>query len=177
MNTPSPRQDAPPLTVPLTTGEEWSLHDRTPDHFTLIVFYRGLHCPICKGYARQFQSLLDEFEERGVEVVAVSMDDRERAEQTVDEWSLDRLPVGYGLSEADARRWGLYLSRGVKDAEPGLFSEPGLFLVEPDGTLYYAAVNSMPFGRPDPDELLDGLDFVLKNDYPARGEVEARQTA
>lgn len=82
-----------------------------------------------------------------------------------------------------ARARGLFLSRGIKDAEPELFSEPGLFLVQPpepdapNATLYYAAVNSMPFGRPAFGDLLGALDFVLENDYPARGEVPERTAA
>ena len=49
--------------------------------------------------------------------------------------------VGYGLPLKDARAWGLYIStsRGKTSAgieEPALFSEPGLFLVRPDSTLY-----------------------------------------
>lgn len=51
-----------------------------------------------------------------------------------------------------------------------LFSEPGLFLVRPDGTLYWGSTQTMPFARPHFDEILGALDFVAKNDYPARGE-------
>ncbi len=30
----------------------------------------------------------------------------------------------------------------------------------------------MPFARPRFEDILPALDFVIKNDYPARGEVE-----
>uniref|UniRef100_UPI00342C7B88 redoxin domain-containing protein n=1 Tax=uncultured Tenacibaculum sp. TaxID=174713 RepID=UPI00342C7B88 len=46
--------------------------DQNPDNFTLVVFYRGLHCPLCKKYLQQLKKLLSEFEKRGVNVVAVS---------------------------------------------------------------------------------------------------------
>lgn len=39
-----------------------------------------------------------------------------------------------------------------------------------DGTLYYGAVQTMPFARPHFDELLVALDFALDKNYPARGE-------
>ena len=171
MNQPTPRQDAPDLSFNLVGGETWTLKDRSPRTFTMVIFYRGLHCPVCKGYSRKAQSLLGEYEERGVEVVAVSMDDEKRAKKTVDEWELSDLNVGYGLSASQAQDWGLYFSGGVKDPEPELFSEPGLFLVRPNGELYYAAVNSMPFGRPDLSEMLKAIDFVREKDYPARGEA------
>jgi len=32
--------------------------------------------------------------------------------------------------------------------EPDRFNEPGLYIVRPDGTLYWGATSTMPFGRP-----------------------------
>jgi peroxiredoxin len=133
-----PRQSVPELTVPLVGGGEWSLASAKGDPFTMIVAYRGLHCPICKGYLGELQRHLDAFGERGVEVIAVSTDDGERAARSKADWGLDRLPVGHSMSLATARRWGLYISTSRSEAEPSLFAEPGLFLVRPDGTLYCA---------------------------------------
>ena len=56
-------------------------------------------------------------------------------------------------------------------AEPALFNEPGLFLIKPDGTLYCASVQTMPFTRPQLADLLTALDFIAERNYPARGEV------
>ena len=170
-NFPIPKSQAPELTFQLTTGEQWKISKQNPERFTMIVFYRGLHCPVCKSYTNTLDDLIDEYSERGVNVVTVSMDDEERARKSVQEWGIEDLNVGHGLTEKQAREWGLYLSNSIKDEEPELFSEPGLFLVRPDGELYYAAVNSMPFGRPDLKAMLQALDFVKKEDYPARGEV------
>lgn len=49
-------------------------------------------------------------------------------------------------------------------------SEPGVFLIKPDRTVYWLSVQSMPFARPNFSEMAQALDFVIKNDYPARGE-------
>lgn len=171
-----PRQPVPALSVPTVNHGPWSLAEQAPENFTMVVFFRGLHCPICKGYLNDLQSKLDEFAKHGVGVIALSSDTQQRAEQTVREWGLDRLVVGYGLSLDVARQWGLYIStsRGKTSTgvdEPALFSEPGLFLVRPDGTLYFASVQTMPFARPGFGDILMALGFVLKNDYPARGEV------
>ena len=46
-----------------------------------------------------------------------------------------------------------------------------MFLVRPDQTLYLASIQSMPFTRPPFDQLLQGIDYALENDYPARGEL------
>jgi len=140
------------------------------------VFYRGLHCPICKTQLRELESKLEEFDKRGVAVVAVSSDTKDRAMQTRDAWGLTWLRIGYGLDLAAARRWGLFISsgRGMTSAgveEPAHFSEPALYLIRPDGTLYFGSVQTMPFARPHFTDILAAIDYVLKNNYPARGEV------
>jgi hypothetical protein len=55
--------------------------------------------------------------------------------------------------------------------EPPLFSEPAIYLVRPDGTLYFGMVQTMPFARPHFDDILKALEFVIAKTYPARGEV------
>lgn len=176
MNKLMPRQPVPELEVPLVGGGAWRLADQAPEHFTLICFYRGQHCPICKTYVKELDRLVDDFAQQGVGVVAVSSDPQDRAEQTVADWHLENLAVGYGLTIDKAREWGLYVStsRGKSSlgiVEPDLFSEPGVFVVRPDGTLFMASVNTMPFARTHFSEILGALGFIIKNDYPARGEA------
>jgi len=69
------------------------------------------------------------------------------------------------------REWGLFVSGGDGDEEPELYGEPGLFLIRPDETVYYEAINSMPFGRPQLGEMLTALDNIKKMDIPAHGEA------
>lgn len=171
-----PRQPVPSLEVPTLGGGTWRLAARRPQSFTLIVFYRGLHCPICRGYLADLERRLPEFERRGVEVIAISSDGEKRARQSQADWNLSQLTIGYGLRLDDARDWGLYISSGIGKTsagidEPPLFAEPGLFLVRPDGTLYCASVQTMPFARPSFEDVIKAVDFVLAKDYPARGEV------
>lgn len=171
-----PRQPVPPLSVPTVDGPDWTLSDQTPDTFTLVVVYRGLHCPICSGYLGDLNRKLAQFTQRGVSVIAVSSDTGDRAAEAKTQWGLDQLTIGYGLDLDTARRWGLYIStsRGKTSTgvvEPDLFVEPGLFLIRPDGTLYFGTVQTMPFARPQFADILKALDFVMANDYPARGEV------
>ena len=171
-----PRRPVPALSVETVAHGRWILADSKPVNFTLIVFYRGLHCPICRHYLGELNRLAGEFAQRGVEVIALSSDNAERAAQAVRDWKLDATRVGFGLSIDDARTWGLYVStsRGKTSTgfeEPALFSEPGIFLVRPDGTLYFGTVQTMPFARPHFADILSAIDFVVKNDYPARGEA------
>ena len=103
-----PRQPAPELAVPTLSGATWSLAAASPQRFSLIVFYRGLHCPICATYIAELNKLLHEFRTRGVETVAVSSDTEERARQAQSKWGLSQLTVGHSLTIGTARAWGLY---------------------------------------------------------------------
>lgn len=135
-----PRRTMPPLDLPLAGGGRFVLAEERPARFTLLVVYRGLHCPLCKAQLRELETKLPAFEERGVGVVAISSDDAERAARTRADWSLAALRVAYDLDLETARRFGLYVSRGrgptsLGIEEPALFVEPALFLVRDDGTL------------------------------------------
>jgi peroxiredoxin len=170
-----PRQPVPALRVPTLTHGSFDLAADAAPRFTMVVFYRGLHCPICLKYLLELGRLQADFEQRGVKLIAVSSDNRERAQAMADKLNAPGLRMGHDLALANAREWGLYIStsRGKTSIgidEPALFSEPGVFIVRPDGTLYYGAVQTMPFARPHFDELLAAIDFAIAKDYPARGE-------
>lgn len=166
-----PRQPAPPLEVRMLDGTTWRLGDAKPATFEMIVVYRGLHCPICRTYLGELEAKLPEFSKRGVDVIAVSTDSRERAEHAKIEWGLNSLRLGCELSIADAREWELFISRAIRDGEPPEFSEPGLFLIKPDGTLFFASRGSAPWGRPPLDQMLRAIDVVAERKMPARGEA------
>lgn len=171
----TPRLPVPALNVPLTSGERFVLGAHPPERFDLVVFYRGLHCPICAKYLMELERLAPEFQKRGVGVLAVSSDTSERAQGMAEKVKAVAVRFGHSLSLHSARQWGLYISasRGktsIGIEEPALFSEPGVFLVRPDGTLYYGATQTMPFARPSFQDLLGAIDFAVAHDYPARGE-------
>ena len=167
-----PDTKAPDLDLPLTIDARFELSKQQPENFTLLVFYRGKHCPICKNYLTEIGAKLDEITKRGINVFAVSMDSEERAMVAHDEWDTHDLPLAHSMSEEKAREWGLYISEKREGSEePEIFSEPGLFLIRPDQTIFMAQMQSAPFTRSPIDQLLRNLDFVLENDYPARGTL------
>ncbi len=171
-----PREAVPSLALPLVGGDHWSLADQQPENFTLIVFYRGRHCPICSMYLGDLNRKAADFAARGVTIVVASTDGEARAADAKSEWKLENLAVAYGMSIEKAREWGLYVSasRGktsIGIEEPALFGEPGVFLIRPDQTLYYGATQTMPFARPGFADLLKAVEFAVDKDYPARGEV------
>lgn len=165
-----PGNKVPNIDLPLTIQARFELSKQRPEMFTLLVFYRGKHCPICRKYLEELGSRLDDTSGAGLNPFAISMDDEERAMVVDGQWKTADLPLVHDLSEEQAREWGLYISSAREGSdEPAIFSEPGLFLVRPDMTLYFAQVQSAPFTRPSVDELLQAVKNVKDNDYPARG--------
>jgi len=152
----------------LTLGTPRNGHD-----CQLVVIYRGLHCPICKRYLAQLQDLEDQFNDAGVDVVAVSGDPEDKAAAMADEKDLS-LAIGYGLSVDQMHMLGVYVSdpRSPKETDRP-FPEPGLFVVNADGALQMVDVSNAPFLRPDLEGVLKGINFVRENDYPIRGTHKA----
>ncbi|MCF6445953.1 peroxiredoxin-like family protein [Nereida sp. MMG025] len=170
-----PRQKTPDLSLPTLDGSTFELSAQTAERGTVICFYRGLHCPICATYLTEMQKQVAAFAERGVDTIAVSADGQERAQQMADKIGATTLKFAYDLPLTVARAWGLYISTGrgltsINIEEPALFSEPGLFMVTPEQTLYYGSTQTMPFVRPHFSELVGALDFAIAKNYPARGE-------
>jgi len=169
----TPTEAAPTLSLPLTGGghtDTLALGSGTDGRFSLVVFFRGLHCPVCHTQLSELDRRLGDLHDAGVgRVLAVSMETAERSSQLIQDWDLHNLPVAFGLTEASAREWGLFVSTAIKDREAPVFNEPGLFVLDADGTLYFSTVSSMPFARPALDDVIAGLRFAQKTNYPARG--------
>ncbi|PJE34904.1 alkyl hydroperoxide reductase [Pseudooceanicola lipolyticus] len=170
-----PRQKTPDLKLETLNHGTFDLASESSERGTVICFYRGLHCPICANYLKEFEKLVPAFAERGVTSIAISSDGKERTVDMAERVGAKELRFGYGLDLAKAREWGLYISTGrgktsIGIEEPKLFSEPGLFLITPEQSLYYGSVQTMPFVRPHFSELVAALDFAIDRNYPARGE-------
>ena len=170
-----PREKTPELVIPTLSGETFDLSKEQSERGVVLCFYRGLHCPICANYLKELDKETPAFAERGVTTIAISSDVKDRAVAMSERIDNQNLRIGYDLDLKKAREWGLYLSRSrgktsIGIEEPTLFSEPGLFIINPDQTLYYGVVQTMPFSRPHFSELIGAVDFAIKNNYPARGE-------
>ena len=88
-----PRQTTPALQVPTLQHGPYDLATDSPEHFSLLVFYRGLHCPICMKYLLELARLVPEFEKRGVKVLALSSDNQDRAEQMAQKINMPELRI------------------------------------------------------------------------------------
>lgn len=168
-----PTETLPEIDVGLVGGGRWRLSDNAPDFMLMIDVYRGLHCPRCRRHLEALSEAAGEFRALGLDVIAVSTDPRERAEQARAEWAAPELRIGYGLAIETARALGCYVSRSIREGEADVFAEPGVFFVRPDMTLYGAVINSFPFARPTVADLAEVARIVRERDYPPRGSLAA----
>lgn len=140
----------------------------TKDRWTMLVVYRGRHCPRCKRYLNKLNDMLSSWTDV-MDVFVISADTKEKALADREEfgWNFE---LGYGLTVDRMRELGLYVSEPLSEAETtDLFSEPGTFAIRPDGSLMLVDISNGPAARPDLDELLDGMKFNINNDRPVRG--------
>ncbi len=79
--------------------------------------------------------------ELGVEVVALSVDSQERAQQTVEKHNLT-FPVLYGLNAHDVAQ-----KIGANINEDPLFLQATGFVLQPDGKIAVSAYSSGAIGR------------------------------
>lgn len=151
-----------------TTGSG-SLDLANEEGWRLLIVYRGKHCPLCKRYLDQLNEMLGDFRESGIFVAALSADPKDKAEAQVSEHGWD-FQIGYDLRVEQMQHLGLYVSNPRSPEETDRpFSEPGVFVLNPEGQVQIVDVSNAPFSRPDLRSLFDGLQFVAQNDYPIRG--------
>ncbi|MEQ8707895.1 MAG: redoxin domain-containing protein [Rhodospirillales bacterium] len=166
-----PTGSMPDIDIHLAGGGRWRLADNAPAFMLMIDVFRGVHCPRCRRHLEEMSARHEEFREVELDMIAMSADPAERAEQSRNEWDIPNVPLGYGLPIEVARQLGLYISRNYASHESEIFAEPGVFFVMPDLTLYGAVINTFPFARPKIDDLLEIARIVKERNYPPRGTL------
>ena len=137
----------------------------------LVLIYRGRHCPLCTKYLNQLQTFKDKLAETGVDIIAVSGDSQQQLESHLDNLSID-FPIAYGLTTEQMQTLGLYISDPRSEQETDhAFAEPGLFVVNEQGTIQVIDISNNPFVRPELTALTNGLAWIRnpENNYPIRG--------
>ena len=170
MPTPKPVAGAilSPMSFPKLGGGQITVGGNR-ENWTLLVVYRGKHCPRCKKYLRILNGMRQDWADAGFDIAVVSADTVAKAEADRQEfgWQFD---IGHDLTEAQMASLGLYVSDPLSETETDRrFAEPGTFVIRPDGRLLLVAISNGPSARPDLAELLDGMVFTKTNNRPPRG--------
>ncbi|MEM9692461.1 MAG: redoxin domain-containing protein [Myxococcota bacterium] len=127
-------------------------------HRALLTFYRGRKSESCRRYLEKVEHRLAKFAARDTAVIAISTDGWADAQRTNEAWQLPNLTLAYDLDVDDATKWGLVVKSRPHE-QP--FVEPAVYLVSKDRRVLYASLASLPFGRPDLDDLLDSIQEIV----------------
>ena len=167
---PIPGSILSPMTFSNVNGGEITVGGQK-DNWTLLVVYRGKHCPRCKKYLNILNEMRSDWADAGFDIAVVSADSLEKAKADQAEfgWGFD---LGYGLSEEQMATLGVYVTEPLSpDEADGNFAEPGTFVLREDGSQIVVAISNGPAVRPELSELLDGMVFNKTNNRPHRGTV------
>ncbi len=146
--------------------EDFNLYENFGEKGTVVFFYPLDFTFVCPSEIIAFDHRLDEFTQRGINVIGVSIDSQFShfawKNTPVNEGGIGqvRFPLVADLNKQIARDFDVLLNESV--------ALRGSFLIDTDGTVRHAVINDLPLGR-NIDEMLRMVDAMLfTNEY---GEV------
>lgn len=160
--------------------EKFSLKQYIGSKHVLLFFYPKDFTFVCPTELHAFQSRIEDFRERGVELVAVSTD----TENSHWGWlQLDKdhggikgitYPLVADTNKTIAHNYDVltgdyyYDEEGMLQADGELVAYRGLFLIDKEGVVRHQVVNDLPLGRNVEEALrmVDALQF-----FEEKGEV------
>ena len=158
----------------------FSLDQYLGKNHVLFFFYPKDFTFVCPTELHAFQAKLDEFEARGVKVVACSTDTEEShwgwLQMSKDNGGIEGLtyPIVADTSKTISANYGVLAGDYDVDEEGNLMATGpmiayrGLFLIDKEGTVQHQVVNNFPLGR-SVNEALRMVDALLH--FEDKGEV------
>lgn len=158
----------------------FSLDQYLGKNHVLFFFYPKDFTFVCPTELHAFQAKLDEFEARGVKVVACSTDTEEShwgwLQMSKDNGGIEGLtyPIVADTSKTISANYGVLAGDYDVDEEGNLLATGpmiayrGLFLIDKEGTVQHQVVNNFPLGR-SVNEALRMVDALLH--FEDKGEV------
>jgi peroxiredoxin 2/4 len=162
---------APNFTATAVLGDNqivdnFNLYENFGSKGTVLFFYPLDFTFVCPSEIIAFDKRLEEFKNRGINVIGVSVDSQFShfawKNTPVNQGGIGqvRFPLVADLSKKIARDYDVLLNESV--------ALRGSFLIDKDGTVRHAVINDLPLGR-NIDEMLRMIDTMLfTNEY---GEV------
>jgi len=160
--------------------EDFSLDQYIGNKHVILFFYPKDFTFVCPTELHAFQSKMDEFKERGVELVAVSTDTEQShwgwLQLTKDQGGIQGItyPIVADTNKTISHNFDVlagdffYDEEGMLQAEGELVAYRGLFLIDKEGVVRHQVVNDLPLGRNVEEALrmVDALQF-----FEEKGEV------
>lgn len=176
---------APQFVAPAVVGgeeivEDFSLNQYLGKKHVIFFFYPKDFTFVCPTELHAFQEKLEEFERRGVAIVAASTDSEES------HWGWLQMPKAAGgiqgitypivadTTKTISMNYGVlagdytYNDEGEMEATGPMIAYRGLFLIDKNGIVQHQVVNNFPLGR-SVNEALRMVDALLFHEE--KGEV------
>ncbi len=138
----------------------------------VLIFYRGHWCPLCNSELRSFEQRLDEFEARGVRLVAISVDPPESSREHCRK-------QGYTytfLSDPEAEaigRYDLVHAGGGPDGQA--IARPAEFVIDSSRTIRWVNLTESVIVRARPERVLKAIDELGMARSPPPGWRTSRR--
>jgi len=146
---PTVNEKAPDFCLAGDNGEEYCLSDQAGQR-VLLVFYPGDNTPVCTAQLCEYRDGIESFAGLGVSVVGISSDNLESHQKFR---SKHDLPFVL-LSDPDLEVAKLYGSKGT------FGMKRAVFLVDEEGVVRYAHVESLAVFRRRVSELLEVIEAL-----------------
>ena len=154
---------APDFTATTVLGnneivEDFNLYKNFGENGTVLFFYPLDFTFVCPSEIIAFDHRLNEFKERGIEVIGVSVDSQFShfawKNTPVNQGGIGqvRYPLVADLTKEIAKAYDVLLDSSV--------ALRGSFLIDKDGTVRHAVINDLPLGR-NIDEMIRMVDTML----------------
>ncbi len=137
--------------------EDFNLYQNFGEKGTVVFFYPLDFTFVCPSEIIAFSHRYNEFQERGVNVIGVSIDSQFShfawRETPVEKGGIGRInfPLVADLTKQISRDFDVLLDEAV--------ALRGSFLIDTDGTVRHAVINDLPLGR-NVDEMLRMIDAM-----------------
>ncbi|AXX93357.1 alkyl hydroperoxide reductase protein, peroxidase component [Malaciobacter molluscorum LMG 25693] len=146
--------------------EDFNLYDNIGEKGAVVFFYPMDFTFVCPSEIIAFSKRVDEFKERGINVIGVSVDSQFShfawRETPVEQGGIGRVrfPLVADITKQISKDFDVLFEESV--------ALRGSFLIDKDGTVRHAVINDLPLGR-NIDEMVRMVDtMIFTNEH---GEV------
>lgn len=166
---------APRFRLPSATGQTLALDDLLAEGPVVLTFYRGAWCPYCNIALRSLQQHHEAITARGARLVAVSPQIPDESLTLTEKHAL-AFDVLSDIGSDTAKQYGLAFDlpedlaavydelgfdlQRVNDGHPRTLPLPATYVIDRDGTIRWAFVNTDYTTRAEPADILTALDAM-----------------
>lgn len=168
---------APDFTLKDTSGSEVTLSEELKEGPVVLVFYRGIWCPVCNMHLKALEAIVPTLKsDHKARIIAVTPQKPELTKKQLEDVAVsytiyhdtdDSVAKAYGLYfEIDSELNTLYKELGLDveatngEGRLGL-PIPATFVIAENGTVVAAQTDTNYLNRMKPDEIIAGLEAAV----------------